>query len=613
MKRLFTALFAFVLLVLGTPALVATLMYDGSGDVHMPTHLYTEDADAQQMLMEELRDSFDELESGVTEDMIFNLHEDIINVAIFNAIREENPEYMPTDDCSTPEQCYIVAEQQDFEDFNLMLRVVGAWVDFDQDIFNLNVFLEVELDDGFTYKTIVSTEFKFTDVPGKYVLEFEELRIGNLPLPASALSGLLNAIETNAEDVDFDALNDDIEFGELDLTEFSFTIQKSEIVEQIGEDQPSAENDLVKEVVSIIFEQELLTFEFIEEEFVVSGRLSKFQSEDVTDIPAYLYDLHAVDAQTGEVGAFDPNALGDDFLEDLFTEYVFNFALAGGGFEINEETFNKMLYNQAAGFEESRTIEELDLGDGNVEEIEIGLKGIWFEFTPEAIYANALIRVASVDSNLVITATKVESESDNTQLVFEFTEITFGADAGETNAEYLEIVDLEVFKQMFAELGDVEFGEFDENGTLTISAERLSALMQDGSQEDTVNVTGIAIVQDAIVLEIEPADAELAQVLEDFGNAIEAVVESEELLEDLENILDTTTEGPEQEVFEAVQDLQETLQDNEVPTTEQVTELFDNFEDLDQETQEEFLEAIGDLIDPDLLDDYEDLFENNQQ
>mgnify|MGYP006935317980 FL=1 len=615
MKRLFTALFAFVLLVLGTPALLATIMYDGSGDEHMPTHLYTEDADAQQMLMEELRDSFDELESGATEDMIFNLHEDIINVAIFNAIREENPDYMPTDDCVTPEECYVVAEQQEFEDFNIMLRVVGAWVKFEQDTFNLNVFLEVELEDGFTYKTIVSTEFKFTDVPGKYVLEFEELRIGNLPLPASALSGLLNAIETNAEDVDFDSLTSDVEVGEVDLAEFSYTIQKDEIVELIGEDQPSAENDLIKEVVSIIFEQELLTFEFVEEEFVVSGRLSKFKSEDVTDIPEYLYDLHEVDEVTGEVGEFDPTALDPEtYLADLFTEYVFNNALIGdSGFNITEEVFNKLIYSQAEGFVESRTIEELDLGNGDVEEIEIGLKGIWFEITPDAIYANALIRVASVDSNLVIRADKVVSESSDTELVFEFTEITFGADELETVNEYLQIIDLEAFKQMFAELGDINIGEFDENGTLYISADRLSELMQDGSQEDTVNVTGISIIQGAIVLDIEPADPVLAQALEDFSAALQDVIESEQLLTDLEALLDTNTEGPEQDVFDAVSDLQETLANEETPSAEQVAELFDNLEELDSETQEEFLETISDLIDPSVLEQYEDLFEQTQE
>jgi hypothetical protein len=610
MRRLFTALFGFVLLVLGTPALIATIMYDGSGEDAMPVHLYTEDADAEIMLMEELKASFDDLESGVTEDMIFNLHEDIINVAIFQAIREQNPDYMPTDDCATPEACYIVAEQQTFEEYNLSLRVVGAWVDFAQDTFNLNVFLEVELEDGFTYKTVISTEFKFTDVPGKYVLEFEELRIGNLPVPASALSGLLSAIEQNAEDVDFDVLTEDVPVGEVDLVEFSYTIQKDEIVEQIGQDDPNPETDLIKEVLSIIFDQELLTFEFIDEEFVVAGRLSKFQNDGDLDIPEYLYDLHEVDPVTGEIGEYDPTAIDpENYLADLFTEFVFNYALVGDGFVINEEVFNKLIYAGAEGFAEQRTTQEIDLGDGNVEVVELGLEGIWFEIESDAIYAHALMRAASVESQLVITATKVEEESSDLELVFEFTEITFGEDDGESANDYLEIVDMEVFQNMFAEIGDIEFGYFDEFGTLHISAERLSDLLGEGSQEDTVIVTGINIVQDALIIDIEPADPQLAQALEDFSAAINDVIESEQLITDLENLLDTTTEGPEQEVFEAVQDLQETLQNEEVPTAEQVTELFDNFEELDEETQAEFLETFEDLVDPSVLENFEDLFE----
>jgi len=609
MKKLLTALFAFVLLVLGTPALIATIMYDGSGDAHMPVHLYTEDADAQQMLLQELNDSLDDLETGATDDMIYNLHEDIINVAIFQAIRENNPEYMPTDDCATPEECYIAAEQANFEDFNIMMRAVGAWVDFSQDKFNLNVFLEVELEDGFTYKTIISTEFKFTDVPGKYVLEFEQLKIGNLPLPASALSAVLNTVENNVDEVDFDDVTQEVPVGELDLTEFSYTITKQEIVEQIGEDDDSPETDLVKEVLSIIFEQELLTFELVDEEFVVSGRLSKFQN-DTNNFPEYLYDLHSVDPVSGEVGEFDPNALDPEtYLTDLFTEYVFNYALVGDAFEINEETFNKLIYSGAGGFAEQRFVESFELTDGNVKEVELGLQGMWFEITPDAIYANALMKVDSLETQLVIRADKVVAESSATELVFEFTEITFGADAGETANDYLQILDLDVFKAMFAEIGDIEFGEFDANGTLIISADRLSNLMQDGSAEDTVIVTGINIIQDAIAIAIEPADDDLAKALDDFSTALESVVESQELLTDLEGVLDTTTEGPEQDVYNAVQDLQETLQADEPIESEQIEELFEGFEELDSETQEEFLETIEGLIDPTILAEYEGYFE----
>jgi len=609
MRKLFRAFIALVVVVLGTPALALTIMYDGSGDTNMPVHLYTEDADAQQMLMQELSDSFNELESGATDDMIYNLNQDIINVAIFQAIREENPQYMPTDDCADEFECYVFHEQVQLEGSNIFLRLVGAWVEFDQDTFNFNAFLEVELEDGFTYKTVVTTEFKFTDLPGKYVLEFEEIRFGNLPIPASILTSLMGAIENNVEEVNFDDAASEIPIGELDLAELTYTLYKDEIVEKIGEGEQSAETDLIKEVVSIIFDQELLTFEFKEEEFVLSARLSKFKSEDVTDIPEYLYDLHTVDPVTGEVGEFDPNALNPDtYLEDLFTEFVFNYALVGGGFRIDEEVFNKLIYASAEGFSGARTVEEVDLGDGNIEEIELGLKAIWFEIEEDTIYANALIRVASVDSLLTLRADNVATSTTDEELVFEFTEITFGKDEGETASDYLQIVDLDVFKGLFADIGDVEFGSFDENGTLTISAAGLSELMSDGSNEGVVTVTGISLEQDAIVIDIEPTDQNLTDVLNDFSDAIETVIESEELITDLEAVLDTTTPGPEQDVYNAVVDLQDTLQNNEVPAPEQIEELFDAFAEMDEEAQQAFLDTFEDLIDPTVFENFDDLY-----
>ena len=139
MKKLFTAIIVLVLFVLGTPALLMTIMYDGSGEDLMPIHLYTEDADFEAMLMEELTNSLDDLTNEVEEDFVFNLHEDIINTAIYEQIIQENPDYMPTDDCATPEACYIVYEQIPIEEFDIMLRVVGAWVDFNDDLFSMDI------------------------------------------------------------------------------------------------------------------------------------------------------------------------------------------------------------------------------------------------------------------------------------------------------------------------------------------------------------------------------------------------------------------------------------------------------------------------------------------
>ena len=102
----------------------------------------------------------------------------------------------------------------------------------------------------------------------------------------------------------------------------------------------------------------------------------------------------------------------------------------------------------------------------------------------------------------------------------------------------------------------------------------------------------------------------MQQTLEDFQTALNDIIGSEELITDLEGILDTTDGGVEQEVYESVVDLQDTLADGETPTEEQVEALLEGLIDLDEETQIEFLETIGDLVDPELLGDYEDLFGN---
>jgi hypothetical protein len=596
-------------------------MYDGSGEDLMPIHLYNEDADFEAMIYEELTVSLDELADGVEDDFVFNLHEDIINTAIYEQIIKENPDYMPTDDCATPEACYIVYEQIPVEEFDIMLRVVGAWVEFNEDLFSLNTYLEVELNDGFTYKTVITVEFKFLDNPDHYLLQFNRVSVGNLPIPGSAISSVLNALENNIEDLDLEELTADIEYGEADLSDFTFKLYKDEIINMIGDDcdpevdteceEPTTEDKMLKQVLSEVFEQRIVVFEFVEEEFVASAQLSLFVSEDETEIPSYLYDLHDVDPISGEVGAYNETLLDqENYLKDMFTEYIFNYALVGGGFNITEEMVNKLIYSSQGGFADMGETQELELPDGTIRELELGVKGIWFEFTPEGLQAKALVKLDSISSVVIIKASKVESLSSDTELVFDFTEVSFGEDASETETDYISITDLDVFKEMLADLGDVEFGEFDENGILTISAERLSALMTEGegSEQDTVVVTGISLIQDAIVIDIEPADAELAAALEDLSEELQNIIEDPQLLTDLEEILDTDGGGAEQEVFEAVQDLQETLANDELPEPEQVEELFENFQEMDEETQEEFLETFADLIDPTILEDYEDLF-----
>ena len=171
-------------------------------------------------------------------------------------------------------------------------------------------------------------------------------------------------------------------------------------------------------------------------------------------------------------------------------------------------------------------------------------------------------------------------------------------------------MNLEAFKAVFASLGDVEFAEFNADGDLVITTEKLSGLLQDGSEEGAIVVSAINLVQDAIVLDVEAGDTELQETLEAFQDALEEAIGSQELIDDLGTVLDS--ENPEEAaVLDSVDELQETLAGGGEPTPEQVEDLMDNFEELDEETQIEFLETIGDAIndiDPDLLGDFGDLF-----
>jgi len=611
MKKLFLAIMIPILFVLGTPALLAAIMYDGSGEDAMPVHLYNEDADAEAMLYAELTSSLDAVTNEEEENFIFNLHEDIINTAIFEAIREENPDYMPTDDCDTPEACYVTFEQIPIEEFDLMVRIVGAWVDFNDDLFSLNVFIEVELNDGFTYKSVITVEFKFLDNPDHYLLQFNRISVGNLPIPASMISTVLNALENNIEEFDLEALTADLETGEADLSEFTYKLYKDEIVEFIGnnEEEPDTETKMMKQVLSEVFEQRIVVFEFSGDEFVASAQLSLFVSDDVTDIPSYLYTLHEVDPITGEIGPYDPTILDEEnYLKDMFTEFAFNYALTQSNFKLTEKMINKLIYSSQDGFSDMHQVETLELPDGETRDLELGVKGIWFEFTPEGLQAKALIQLDGITSVVRIKATVVESLSTDTDLVFDFTEVTFGEDSEETTTDYVSITDLSIFKEMLAELGDVEFGVFDENGILTISTDRLSDLLQDGSAEGVIVVTGITLVQDAIEISIEAADVDLQAALDGISGEISTVIEDPNLLPNLELVLDTTGGGAEQEVYESVQELQETLQNEETPSQEQIEELFENFQEMDDETQNEFLETFADLMDQDVLAEYEGFF-----
>ena len=634
MKRLIMVFVGAIFVVVGTPALALTLAYDGSGDEHMPVHLYTDDYDAKEMLYSTLDEALTDVENDVTEDLELNLSQDIINRAIYEEIIKENPDYAPGDNCLSDAECYIYADAQDAEGYNFSYRAVGVWVSLydgptadEPGRIVLNVFLEVQLNGDMTYKTVIETHFLFKDdtIRDEYYLEFDKVQIGRLPLPKSFFTPFIDIAE-DAAGVSLEDEIDGIELGEFNLDNLSYTLPKDEILTSIddSEENPDAGTMLTQELLSIVFEQKLILFDVKDGAFSLEAGVSQFKSDDAA-MPDYFLDLHdqeVVDGETvyGEYNEtlFDPTA----YLQDVFTQYLFNSALLpGDGFVIEEEIFNKLIYSSQGGFAETRDVQEIEV-DGVTKEIEMGLKALWFEFEegagtdlepePDTLYAYALFQFSGIESLL-----KLEADVEYVEVTFEgnlitelhatFTSITFGEDEDENPGEYLDLVNnLDVFKQFFADMGDVEFGAFDEDGTLVISPLTLSDLLSEGTEQNAINVTSVTLQDDALVLGVA-ADGTLQAVLDDFQDALSGVLGDADLLTELADTLSPEVGSVEETILNTVTEIQDSLNDPENELTQdEVDTLLDNFDSLDQESQSDFLEAFGTILTEDFGDDLTD-------
>ncbi len=606
--------FIIFLLILIGGALFA--LYDNSGDDNMPTELYTDDYDAMTMLFTELDNSMTDVENGISQDLVLNVNQDIINRAIYEQLLEQNEDYQPGSDCTTDAQCYVISGSQDVEGTSMGFRLIGTWVTFhgpetstDLGKFVLHVYGGFAVG-SLEYKTEFEAHFKFDDTEESYYLEFDKFMVGKIPLPKKMFTTVISILENQAS-LDIEGELEAIPYGDVDIETLTYTLEKSDILAEVESDGSDTGNKLTSELLSIIFANQLIEFELKDEEITLTAGVSQFRSDDVSDIPEYLYDLHdktIVGTET-VIGEYNPELFNPtNYLQDIFTQYIFNSALVGGGFEINEEIFNKLIYASQAGFAETRKTQEITLSNNETKEIELGLKAIWFEFEEDDIFAHALFRIAGIDSLLQITAHKDTTLSDETQLYFEFTEITFGKDNGETATEYLEIVDLQSFKELFADLGDVEFGVFNTQGDLVITADRLSTLLQDGSSAGVVEVTGLSLKTDALVLDVEAATG-LQTILTSFQTELSNAISDPELLTDLQELLNETDGGVEQAVYQEILDLQTTLNNpSETVDTDQVEEFFETFTDLDAVTQSDLLGTIGELMNSSVYDQFNSSF-----
>lgn len=609
MKKLFLFFVFIVVIVGGIPLVFVVLMYDGSGAEDIPTDLYGPLVDAKSLFFEELDTSISDVEDGTTVDMEYNATEDMINIFLFEKIRENpdlNPNYLPNEDCED-ESCNNILYESLEAGSNFNLR--GVWVDLYEDEFIVNAYIEVPIV-GVSYKTTVRLFFSFRDLEDQYVLSFEKITLGKIPVPKTFLSTIMNLISSNVSSFDVDALNNQVSVGDLDLETFTYTLMKDDVLEQIveGEETSSAGGILAQEVLSIVYDNNLLEFAIVEGEIVIIAGVSKLESTDADDMPLYLYDLHDYQIVNSEkvYGDFNPELFNpEEVLLNRFTEYVFTTALSDSGFMIYEETFNKMIYHGENGFTDTRVSYQytVDPMSSEVKSVELGLKAIWFELSNTEIVVKALFQIAGLESMLELTATQISESS--TELIFEFDMMTIGKDPLEVDGEYINITDFEPFIELFRSMDSIEFASFNEQGQMLITAEGLSTFLQQGST-DAIEVTGISLVDNAIELEV--TSPQYQALLDEFTDELYSVFSDPLLLDSVDNVLDNETNPDEQALLDQLTVIQDDILSDGTASTEDINEMFDLLDTLDTETQDEFIGVFESMIDQTTLDEYEDVF-----
>ncbi len=618
-------IFIFVGIIIVLVGALVAITFDGSGTEMLPTHLYTDEYDSAQMIFEELNMSFEDVENGVTADLLVDLDDDILNRFIYEKILTVNEDYSPGSDCATDEECYVVASSSTTDDGSINAHMVGIYGTFfdgstedDPGRLVLNMYFEVDFNGLFTYKTVLEAHFLFEDdtYDNQYVLEFDKLQIGNIRVPKKIFTWMIDQAY-NSGAVELEEVENGLPIGDLDLSDLSYTIKKDEILTELSDSSNEGEyNQLTQELLSITFDRDLILLDLQEDKFALEVQVSQFRNtdEDKRNIPLYLYDLHDQQLVAGETvyGEFNSELFDPVmYLQDVFTQFLFNGALNLGAesqnFEIDEEIFNKLIYSNANGFVNARKVETIEISDSETKDIELGLKSIWFEFDAgdefdlddDRVYAHALFSIAGVDSLLVLEAeveyneVTVEGESV-TEMHCEFVDITFGKDLSETEGQYIQISDLTTFKDVFSNIGDVQFGEFDSNGDLIINPTRLTTLLVDGVDGNSIKVVGVSVVDGALALEIEAPDHQA--ILDSFQEALNDVLASDDVVTNLFEALNPEAGSVEEAVYDAVVDIQEDLElGNDINDT-QVDALLEGFEDMDEESQTEFLDTFGVLL-----------------
>jgi hypothetical protein len=595
-KKLFLLIFMLIVLLILSPVILLGLMYQGDLESALPISAYEVGLTPAQTLSEDIDATLDQLLTP-DEDVLFSLSEKTLNSLIFASLTQDeglNPSYAPSTECETDACQYLITEEITADIFG---RLNGIWLELDDDQVTVSIGASLEWQDRFTYGTILSLTFDVIDEVDRYQLRIDQIRLGRLPITSRFLGRVLSWIE-NATGEPVLEVQNNLPVGTLDLETFSYTLFKSEIVTLVKENEELENRALAAQLLEIVFEKEIITFKIEEEAFNFSFRSSLFLSDEDTSMPpsvALLYE------------ASSPVDL-DSYLQGRFEEFILTQALLGEtSFRLNERFFNTII---ASGLSGEQGLPDLSYEyqdkDGNPEIIELKVEGVWVTLTSDVFTIKALFNLASKPSLMEFVLTKIPSNNPF-EIIYEIETLSIGKSLTNPSKEDLTIDDFSALIPFLKSFIENEFIQFNESDQLVIGGASLETYINTFLQGSGIQLSGIRVQDQAMVLDLQ-LDPALQTIFDNYANAINEVLTNDELIDALNSALNAANNEEAVEVINQLNLLSDKLGNNEPLTEEEVSAFIDAFDELTTDDQTAFFITIQGFIDPSLIEEFENSF-----
>ena len=600
MKGFFKLIFGIIIFLVITVGLPLGILYVSIQDSvdEAPTDLYAADVTLSGEMTNLLNRAFD-LDGKDYLSLTFT--EDEINRMIFASVRDSlNPDYLPSDTCTTDECKYIQVMAVEVPVLgSIQASVNNIYVSLEDDLFALYITMDLA-----GIKTRAKLIASFSENDDYFVLTFVNLGLGRMNL----LGGLGNTIMTTVldqMDLNDEAINDMLEEKgfpfELDLANSSMLISKdkiSDLIEQFinpTEMEASNEKDMLSELVLSLAskDNDLVDIGVFDGTFGVRFDLTKFEVDP------------SISSLNTAVMTFDETI----FIQNKVQGFIFSNLVptADSKMIFTNLEFNQMLYSQSSGY--SAFVVEIPIPETE-STVTFEVIGILLDFNADNVEIRININLNGLITSLKLTGTLINNNSAVVGIQIN-EQITLGQDIDEVVGDYITANSGLILGMLSENIGDLGFMSFSEiDHAFVLNAASFTQLMAiDGTNVTPLTVTKLNIVDNAleVYVSIDPSDP-LASIINDATTALNNVLSSNDFTID-----DFVTDDEEQQaVIEALISSLDTIADgltNGTLTEEDTTELIEIIGNMSPENQAIFLDQLeDDAASADLLALYDSLF-----